>query len=285
MSFTTYLKQKRLSAKTVEVYTHDSHHFLNWLQKEDIAAQTFTYNDLLEYMRYCYAAGITSRRLHSILGVVRHYCVHLIELKQRNDNPAAGVFIKGLVRKLPANILSMEELEELYRQYSIQLKEDVSKKIMLGLMIYQGVTVAELIKLKAHHIRMKDCKVFIKGTRRSNERLLDLHANQIIMLQKYLSSNPFKDGYLFVEPKKTPVSERNVNNRLQYMFKLLKQLNGRLISAKQIRNSVIIHWLKHHNLRQVQYMAGHRYVSSTQRYQLNNLDDLTSELQRHHPMK
>lgn len=218
MSFTNYLEQKRLSAKTIEIYTHDSHHFLTWLQKEDIAQQTFTYNDLLEYMRYCYAAGITSRRLHAILGVVRQYCVHLIELKQRSDNPAAGVFIKGLVRKLPANILSMEELEELYRQYSIQLKEDVSKKIMLGLMMYQGVTVTELIKLKAHHFRMKDCKVFIKGTRRSNERLLDLHASQILMLQKYLSSNPFKDGYLFVEPKKMPVSEKNINNRLQYMF-------------------------------------------------------------------
>ena len=111
MSFTNYLEQKRLSAKTIEVYTHDSHHFLTWLQKEDIAQQTFTYNDLLEYMRYCYAAGITSRRLHTILGVVRQYCVHLIELKQRSDNPAAGVFIKGLVRKLPANILGMEELE------------------------------------------------------------------------------------------------------------------------------------------------------------------------------
>jgi len=44
------------------------------------------------------------------------------------------------------------------------------------------------------------------------------------------------------------------------------------------------HWLKVNNLRQVQYLAGHKYVSSTQRYQLTTLDDLKGELQKHHPM-
>jgi DNA primase len=35
----------------------------------------------------------------------------------------------------------------------------------------------------------------------------------------------------------------------------------------------------------LQYMAGHKYVSSTQRYQVSNLDDLQNELKEHHPMK
>jgi integrase/recombinase XerD len=38
-------------------------------------------------------------------------------------------------------------------------------------------------------------------------------------------------------------------------------------------------------MRQVQYMAGHKYVSSTERYQVGNLEDLASELAHHHPMK
>jgi integrase/recombinase XerD len=285
MSFEKYLTEKKYSAATVNNYEKDRQHFINWMEEEGSGGEQFTYNELLEYMRYCYAAGITSSRLQAILGVVRHYCQYLISEGKRSDNPAAGVFIKGIVRKLPTNLLSMEEMEELYRQYCIQLKEDVSKKIMLGLLIYQGIAVSELIRLKAHHFRMKDGKVFIKGTKRSNERLLDLHVSQVLMLQKYLDSNPFKDGYLFVEAKKTPVSEKNVNNRLAYMFRLLRQLNSRLVSAKQIRNSVITHWLRRYNMRQVQYMAGHKYVSSTERYQVGNLEDLASELAHHHPMK
>jgi integrase/recombinase XerD len=38
------------------------------------------------------------------------------------------------------------------------------------------------------------------------------------------------------------------------------------------------------NLRQVQYMAGHKYVSSTARYQSNNLDNLQSKLEKLHPL-
>ncbi|MDF1573072.1 MAG: hypothetical protein P1P82_15795 [Bacteroidales bacterium] len=55
--------------------------------------------------------------------------------------------------------------------------------------------------------------------------------------------------------------------------------------AKQIRSSVITHWLKHYNLRQVQYMAGHKYVSSTERYQQNNLDKLQGQLEKYHPLE
>ena len=69
------------------------------------------------------------------------------------------------------------------------------------------------------------------------------------------------------------------------MFRKLKQLNKKAINAKQLRSSVITHRLRHNNLRQVQYLAGHKYVSSTERYQLNNIDDLKNAIQEHHPMK
>ena len=32
-------------------------------------------------------------------------------------------------------------------------------------------------------------------------------------------------------------------------------------------------------------MAGHRYVSSTERYQTTNLEDLKEALNKHHPLK
>ncbi|MCP4311758.1 MAG: integrase [Bacteroidetes bacterium] len=49
---------------------------------------------------------------------------------------------------------------------------------------------------------------------------------------------------------------------------------------KQIRTSVITHWLKEQNLRQMQYMAGHKHVSSTERYQLSKLAGLQSKLEK-----
>lgn len=285
MKFTEYLQAKKFTAVTVNAYGKYIERFLTWLDDEDIKAESFIYNDLLEFMRYQQNKGITRHSVQMILCIVRHYCNYLISQGKRNDNPAAGVFIKGLVRKLPTNLLSMEEMEELYKQYSVQLNVDASKKIMLGLMVYQGLTVSEIMKLQGHHIKVKDGKIFIKGTKRTGERLLDLKAVQIAELQNYLNANKFKEGALFIEQLKKELSERNINNRIKYMFDQLKKLNAKVINAKQIRSSVITEWLRKNNLRQVQYMAGHKYVSSTERYQVNNLDDLQNELQHHHPMK
>ncbi len=35
----------------------------------------------------------------------------------------------------------------------------------------------------------------------------------------------------------------------------------------------------------VQYMAGHKYVSSTERYRTDNPEDLQKELEKYHPLK
>ena len=68
------------------------------------------------------------------------------------------------------------------------------------------------------------------------------------------------------------------------MFKAIQKLNLKsFIKTNQGSNET--YWLKNNNLRQVQYMAGHKYVSSTERYQLNNLDKLQSKLEKYHPLK
>ncbi len=285
MNFTEYLQQKQFTSGTINSYTIYLKQFTEWLQEEQLTAEEFTYNDLLEFMRYLNSAGKSKKAIHHLLCILRHYFNYLISEKKRNDNPAAGVFIKGIVRKLPNNLLSFEELEELYRQYQIQLNVDKNKKIMLGLLIYQGLTVDEVIRLEAAHIKLKEGKIFIKGTKRTNERWLSLQAVQVVDMQQWISENKFKDGALLQLQKKNVLSQRNISNQVKYMFNQLKQLNPKMINAMQIRNSVITHWLRQNNLRQVQYMAGHKYVSSTQRYQVNNLEDLQNELQQHHPMK
>ena len=55
--------------------------------------------------------------------------------------------------------------------------------------------------------------------------------------------------------------------------------------ASQIRASVIAEWTKLHDVRIVQYMSGHKYVSTTERYQATHLEDLQEQLRLHHPLK
>ncbi|MCK7560220.1 hypothetical protein MKQ70_37055 [Chitinophaga sedimenti] len=51
-----------------------------------------------------------------------------------------------------------------------------------------------------------------------------------------------------------------------------------------MRASVIVHWLRKYDLRTVQYMAGHKYVSSTEAYRKYLLDGLQADVMKYHPI-
>jgi site-specific recombinase XerD len=81
----------------------------------------------------------------------------------------------------------------------------------------------------------------------------------------------------------TGTSER-IANIMGYLLKRLRQLNKKVTSANQLKASVIVHWLKLYNLRQVQYMAGHRYVSSTESFLMNEMDGMIEDIEKYHPI-
>jgi len=284
MIFEQYLQSKHYSPQTIASYCKGEGHLTDWLRQQQIAGEDATYTDVLAFMQHLQDKGRSKRTVHSLLNVVRHYFTWLIAQGRREDNPAAGVYVRGIVRKLPNNLLSREELEELYRCYQLQLNVDPAKKLMLGLLIYQGLQTEEFMRLEAAHIRLKEGKIFVRGTSYSNERWLPLQAHQVVDWQQYLQANKFKEGIFLARPMRKDASARNISNRMQHMIVQLRRLNPKVINANQIRNSVLTFWLQRYNLRQVQYMAGHKYVSSTERYQRLNQDDLQSELQKHHPM-
>jgi integrase/recombinase XerD len=64
----------------------------------------------------------------------------------------------------------------------------------------------------------------------------------------------------------------------------VKRKNKVVVNAKQLRASVIVKWLKMYNLRKVQYLAGHRYSSSTEAYQQNDMEGLSEEVNKFHSL-
>jgi site-specific recombinase XerD len=284
MTFEQYLQDKGYSPHTTRHYRLYAEVFTQWLTTEQLTGEQATYNDVIAFMRYLSEQGKTKKRVHSELNVLRHYFTYLIAEGKREDNPAAGVFVRGIIRKLPGNLLSMEELEELYRRYQLQLNVDPAKKIMLGLLVYQGLQTEEISRLEPTHIRLKEGKIFIKGTSWSNERWLPLQAHQVVELTEYMQANRLKEGVFLARPVRVDASGKNIQNRMQHMIRQLRKLHPKVTNVNQIRSSVITGWLQRYNLRQVQYMAGHKYMSSTERYRVLNADDWPGELQKHHPM-
>jgi integrase/recombinase XerD len=74
------------------------------------------------------------------------------------------------------------------------------------------------------------------------------------------------------------------NGIVYQIFKKLKKYNQKAENIKQIRASVITNWLGQYNLRKVQYLAGHRYISSTERYLQDDLENLHEIVNNFHPI-
>jgi len=77
--------------------------------------------------------------------------------------------------------------------------------------------------------------------------------------------------------------EGSLRNWMTRLTEELKGINATIKNAQHIRASVILHWIKMYGKRQVQYMAGHRWIGSTQNYEVQEMDSLTDLLTKHHP--
>ena len=129
-------------------------------------------------------------------------------------------------------------------------------------MIYQGIHSGELDKLETKDIDLEAGKIYIQGTERSNERTLQLEANQLIPIQNYLQQiRPMLLQQIDKETTRLLVNTgncRNTKNTTSDLFRKLKKQYPYLTDRKQIRASVITNWLKKEHLREVQYKAGHK---------------------------
>jgi len=302
-TFKKYLESKGHSHRSITSHQKHLCYFLNWCEDENTEPEQATYSEIIGYIHYLQKRNVKQITVQGYINSTRHYYNWLIKREIREDNPARNIAIKGVKRKSLYDIIKMPELENLYHCFEIpdanaknrnqnwykaSILTSRRNKVILGLMIWQGLGTGELAKLETKDLKLREGKIYIAGSRRSNERELKLEAHQVLDLMEYtlqtrkeiVELSGKQSEQLFVS-----IGESDRFNNI--MQKLMKKLNGQnpgITSAKQIRTSVITHWLKNHNLRQVQYMAGHRYVSSTESYLVNDLDDLQEDIAKFHPI-
>ncbi len=109
-----------------------------------------------------------------------------------NPNPATGLYLRGETQSIPNNLLSTEQLDQLYDQHPVYNERTQRNKVITGLYVYQGIGTDELKKLEPKHIKLQEGKIYIPSTKQTynkggrQSRTLKLKANQILALQEYL---------------------------------------------------------------------------------------------------
>ena len=212
------------------------------------------------------------------------------------NNPASEIEVKGVKRKVLYHILEPHELQALYNNYQDESPKGIRNKVMLGLLINQGLTTSELSKLEVKDIDLREGKIDVPGGARSNGRVMKLEAHQVMEMYDYtlrvrqliLQMIPKRKYQSKIETQQLFIgdggSSSNFSNYMTRLMVKVRKLNPGVLNAKQIRASVITKWLRMYNLREVQYLAGHRYISSTESFMENEMEGLQEEVQQFHPL-
>jgi site-specific recombinase XerD len=306
--FKEWLIIKGYSSSSVNTVLKAADYFIAWCKSEDISDATeVNHNDIIAYIQHFNLKGTSKKTIANYIIHLKKYFDWLLSEHEVSDNPCSNIKIKGIKRKVLHELLSQQELEQLYTDYKTEVDTEKYKtlkslppqhlqllarkrnKIIVGLLVYQALRAEEIIRLQKGDVKFREGKLCVAGANRSNARVLKLESRQVFDLLDYI--NDTRKQILQHRNSTTPTQElfvtignsRNKSNMLGVVVTHLKTMNEKVKTLDQIRASVITQWLKSYNLRKVQIMAGHRYISSTEKYKANNLDELKKDINSFHP--
>jgi len=299
--YENYLEQNKYNPKTIAGYKTKTGIFLQWLEKRKEQIEEASYHSIKDFI-ISLGGEHSIKQINYILIAVKHY----YKSSDLEINPVLGIQQKGANNNLQHYFIEYEELEEIYENFPLGSDKAFRNKVILGIIIYQGILVGELSRLKPENILLRQGKVEIKGYGKTKRRLLDIATVQLLDLQEYLLKvrprmlamiksgevkgwrgrkpedvDPEIENILFF----SETGSINIKSSLQSLFVVVQKMNRKVSSGKVIRSTLIIHWLKSHDIRMVQYMAGHKFVSTTERYQAFNFKELEDELRSFHPLR
>ncbi len=307
--FTSYLEGKDFAVKTITNNIKYVEQFFARVKKEDVQV---TKPDILKFLEYLK----NTRNIHNAyrrhyLDALNHYFTFLYQSGQVAKNPCLLLKIRGIKRKTLYKTYTSEELDLLFDNYyqsfvrgydNSHIPKNMRERtalsngrnaLLLSILVYQGATTGEIERIESDDIDLIKATLRIQGTRHSNERVLPLKATQIGLFMLYMQDiRPQLIEYQKDESNKLFLSLLNgmkkksddsLNNIITLLAKQVKTVDSQFQNFKQVRASVITNWIKTSGLRKAQYMAGHRYISSTESYLSNNLDGLTNDINNLHP--
>lgn len=244
----------------------------------------YHYKNIMEYveiLRKTYEPNSIIR----ILAAIKKYYDYLIEIGIRKDNPARSIKLQD-TKPNPIQLQDLfteKELQSLLKprkeRYPILQKRN---QIIMSLLVNQGVKVGEIIQLKITDINLEKAQIHITGTAQTNNRILALKAEQILLFYTYLENRKATTNYFLTNKLNSPITGDDIN----YLISTYQKQFTKKLTTITIRQSVITNLLtKGSDLRIVQEFAGHKQLDTTEKYKQTGIKALQNAIERNHPIK
>ena len=283
MEIENYL-QNELSKQTVKSYLYEIEKF----KKHYKNPEKLNYQELMNYvelLRKNYNPQSIKRTIYAI----KKYYDYLLEIGKVKYNIAKNIKIKdGKENPLQLQELLTEKellqlLEPRKERYKILEKRN---QIIISLLVNQALLVSDIESLRIEDLDLKNAKIKVKSTGITNERILDLKAEQILLFYQYLQEDrelleKQKTSFFLLNKLGSKITADDIN----YLVSTYQKDFTKKITSVKIRQSVIKLKLDSgENLRKVQYFAGHKHADTTEKYRETGIEALQTAINQYHPL-
>lgn len=262
------VEKKQASENTVSSYVRDIHQYLHWLDSEGIATEDATHEDIDHYTKHLLGLGKTVSTVTRSLASLKSFYAFLQGEGVVDSNPAKGLSLEKVERKLP-QILTSKEVELFLEQPDPRDAKGCRDKAMLELLYATGIRVSELIGLNLEHLNLS--AGFLRCESRKKERIIPLYPTAVKALGDYIEH---VRPQIIEQPEERALFVNMNGSRMsrQGFWKIIKHYQDlagiqKDITPHTLRHSFAAHLLENGaDLRSIQEMLGHADISSTQVY-------------------
>lgn len=287
-SFISYLQyEKRCSSHTIKAYKNDLDQFVEFCTN---MVGEFNVNKvdsklvrqwIVSLMNHEVSARSVSRKITTL----KSFYKHLMKLGVADSNPANGLALPKIRKKLPSFVEEDKLSQLLDNGYFDNDFLGTRDKLIVTMFYGTGIRLSELIGLKETDIDRRNSQIKVLG-KRNKERIIPYPVSINQLIEQYVilknAVNCESTEMLFVTEKGTPVYEKLVYRIVTQNLSKVTLLEKK--SPHVLRHTYATHLLNNGaDLNAVKELLGHSNLAATQIYTHTTFKKLHDIYKQAHP--
>jgi integrase/recombinase XerC len=288
-AFITYLQiEKNYSPYTIEFYMQDIDQFFRFMKDQVIdKLDDVNPSDVRIYLTELFSQQLARKTIARKISSLRSFYRFLLREKEVGNNPFSAVSIPKLEKRLP-DFFYEEELQQLFLSCDTNTPLGLRNKALLELLYATGIRVGECTKIQLSDIDFSVSTVLVRG-KGQKERYVPFGSFAHQALEAYIKNGRNKlmkdnssHSYLFVNYRGGILTDNGVRDILNKMMDTSSS-QGK-IHPHKLRHSFATHLLANGaDMRTVQELLGHAFLTSTQIYTHVTNEYLKKTYMSYHP--
>lgn len=287
--FIEYLQiERNYSQYTIEHYQHDISDFYLFMSEQGLKdVNDVEYADIRIYLTKLFDQQLSRKSVARKISCMRSFYKFLLREKITENNPFSLVSIPKLEKRLP-DFFYEEELTQLFEACETETVLGRRNKALLELLYGTGIRVGECSKIQLKDVDFSLSTVLVHG-KGKKERYVPFGSFAHDALEDYISHGRSEllkgkqdHHFLFVNFRGGPLTDRGIREILNKVIEK-SALTGK-IHPHKLRHSFATHMMSNGaDMRTVQELLGHAFLSSTQVYTHVTKEHLRNIYMSHHP--